>query len=103
MRMPEVFHEIVQYGLALGARDVSKLPGCWEAEIDEHWWVALNAHDHPIKCSQGATVPPYAAFVYFNGWPGGVIDAFGGSLCAGAIANEEALIAALREARRKVA
>jgi hypothetical protein len=106
MRVPALFKELCEYGLALGMKNISELPGCWEQKIDENWWIACNGHENPVQCSKSAgaaTVPPFSFYIEFNGWPAGIVDAGGGSLCAGAIANEETLITALQSARKAVA
>lgn len=103
MRVPKLFKELCEYGLALGMKNISELPGCWEQKVDEHWWIACNGHSEPTECSEGAKVPPFSFYIMFNGWPAGIIDAGGGTLCAGAVANEGALIAAIQAARKAVA
>ena len=76
--------------------------GCWEYQIDEHWWVALNGHQQNMKCSKGNEVRPFEAYIEFNGWPFGILDPYGGSMGAGTVANEKALLEALRQAIQKV-
>ena len=97
-QIAEVFGKIVGLACELGARDIYRLPGCWEHAVDESWWVAVNGHEQKVKCSRGAFVPPFAVYIEFNGFPAGFCDAGGGTLAAGAIANEDALIEALDKA-----
>ena len=94
-----VFQRVVELALALGVRSIKDLPGCWEYQIDEHWWIALNGHDQEITCSHSATkIKPYCGYIEFNGWPAGYLSVAGGVLAAGLIANEKVLIAALDRA-----
>lgn len=97
----ESFSLVCDLGLELGVRDLSKKPGLWEQKVDEHWWFALNPHAERITCSHGGEVPPYCLLIEFNGWPAGFINAAGGSMAAGALANEDTFIAALKEAIKK--
>ena len=98
-RISEAFVAVAELGFALGLRDIAKLDGCWEYQIDERWWIALNAHDQPVACSTGAEVEPFSIYVEFNGWPAGIFSAQGGVIAAGEAANEEAFLAALRAKR----
>lgn len=100
--IPEVFFEIMNLAEARGVRRINELPGCWELALDKQWWIALNGHREPVKCSRGADVPPFACYVEFNGWPAGLVSPGpeGGVLAAGQAANEDALIEALRNAAR---
>lgn len=92
----EAFAEIAALAARLNIRDIGHMPGCWEQQIDEHWWIAVNGHCAETKCSFGEAVPPFSAYVRFNGWPAGIISQFDGCLAAGAAANEDAFIAALK-------
>ncbi len=92
------FAKLVELGLALGFKSVSQLDGCAEFAIDDQWWCALNGHRERTKCTRGAEVPSFHAYVEFNGWPAGVISPRGGEFVAGAAANEDAFIAALESA-----
>lgn len=103
MKVAALFNELCEFGMALGMKDLNQLPGCWEQQVDEHWWIACNAHRERVKCSTGESVPPFCFYIVFNGWPAGIVNAGGGTMCAGAIANESALIAAVQQAKRAVA
>lgn len=96
--MSEAFAEVCGLALRLGARSIKDLPGCWEHQIDAQWWVALNGHNEPIKCSSGVEVPPYTMYVMYNGWPAGLISPAGGTMAAGAAANEDTFIAVVKAA-----
>jgi hypothetical protein len=100
-QIAEAFAMIAELGSALGVRDVNKLPGCWEHQVDEQWWIALNGHRETIKDSHGSDVMPFHAVIEFNGWPAGIISPAGGIIAAGSCANESTFIGALREAAAK--
>ena len=91
----EVFVEIVEYSHRSGVTRINRLPGCWEFAAGD-WWLAVNGHDVPTRCSRGFAVPPFQAYVEFCGLPAGLVSPRGGVLAAGACANEAALLAALR-------
>lgn len=95
-QLSEVFMAIADFALARNAHGIKDLPGCYEVAVDDHWWIAVNGHDVPTRTSKGTEVPKFSAYVEFNGWPAGMLDPFGGVLAAGEIANEDALLAALR-------
>lgn len=94
--MTEVFQEIVEMSNRLGVTKINELPGCWEIQVDERWWLAVNGHQQSIACSKGFEVAPFAAYVEFNGWPAGEVTPVGGLLAASSQANEANLIAALK-------
>ncbi len=100
MNIPIVFARAIEYAIDIGATNITSLLGCWESQVDEHWWIAINGHDEKVKCSEGAEVPPFAMYVMFNGWPAGIVDAGGGMIAAGDLANEQRLIAALAAASK---
>ena len=102
----EAFMAIVELSLALGVSKINTLPGCWQHKIDEYWSVAVNGHQEEIALAsdaafpgaQGISVPPFHAYVEYNGWPAGLLDPYGGSIAGGSAANEDTLIAAVRAA-----
>ena len=101
--MTEIFAKTCELGIALGWKAINQNPGCTEHQVDEQWWFAINPHAEPVKCSKGTSVPQVCVYFEFNGWPAGFINAGGGALAAGAIANEDTLIAALEAATKNVA
>lgn len=101
--MTEIFCAIVEHAAALGVRNIGEIAGCWEVELDDAWWFALNGHGEPTKCSKGTEVPPFTVYVEFNGWPAGLVDPHGGVLAAGDAANEDTFIAAIRAATESAA
>ncbi len=91
----ELFAAIVGFAEKSGVREITKLPGCWEFSPAEGWWIAVNGHREPMKCSRGPEVAPFRAYVEWNGFPAGIIGPHDGVLAAGSLANESALLAAL--------
>lgn len=89
------FAALVALAGALDAMPMNRHEGCWELEIDEHWWLAVNGHRQPLECSRGVAVAPFACYVEFNGFPAGIIDAGGGSFAAGSLANLDAMVEAM--------
>jgi hypothetical protein len=89
---------VAQLAIKLKAHPMHKHPGCWEHQVDENWRIAVNGHRDPRNTSDGLTVPPFECYVEFNGWPAGFINPFGGVLAAGAAANEDTFIQAVRDA-----
>jgi hypothetical protein len=96
MKLTEAFAEIVALAERLGVSKINEMPGCWEHQVDKRWWIAVNAHAAETPCSMGTKVPPFTAYVQFNGWPAGQIDPAGGWIAAGEAANEDTFIAALK-------
>lgn len=92
----EAFVLIADLALKGGARSIKDLPGCWERAFGDGWFVAVNGHREPTKCSEGMEVPPFEALVMRNGWPLGLLNPRGGVI-AGEGA-EDALCDALRAA-----
>lgn len=96
--MTELFVSLAELCFALGAAPLNRHPGCWEHQIDGRWWVAMNGHPEKVNCSDGTPVDPYTCCVKFNGWVAGILDPSGGVIAAGAIANEETMLEAVRAA-----
>ena len=74
---------------------MNKIVGCWELEVDEHWWIAVNGHQGPKDCSRDVSVPPYHAYIEWCGWPAGMVSPKDGIVAAGREANYPALLQAL--------
>ena len=99
------FMAVADLCIALGGAPLHKHEGCWEHQVDEHWWIAVNGHPEPRlmqKHPELQPVQPFHAFIEWNGWPAGIMTAYGGVIAAGECANEETFIAALRAARDAV-
>jgi hypothetical protein len=95
-QLSEAFCRLAELASALGVKSINKLPACWEVQVDGRWWVAMNGHGEAVKASDGADVPPYSAWITFNGWPAGVLSPVGGVIAAGSAANEDTFIDALK-------
>ena len=100
-KINEAFYELMQLGSRLGVKNINTLPGCWEHQVDKQWFIAVNAHDVPVKCSKGTSVGPFHCYVEYNGFPAGLINPGGGVIAAGSCANEDSFIAALKAASDK--
>lgn len=94
----EAFIAVMDYGEGQGVTNLKDVEGCWESAVDSTWWIALNGHYEPRKCSTGFLVNPYCCYIEFNGFPAGEINAFGGQMVASELANEDNFIDALKAA-----
>lgn len=92
----EAYCAVVDLGLALGAQPLHRHPACWECQVDEQWRVSMNGHRNPQKTTTGHEVPPFECLVEFNGFPAGLLSPFDGVIAAGAAANEDAFITAVK-------
>lgn len=99
----EAFYAAVLFAGATGSPPLNTLPGCFEAQVDDHWWIAINAHAHEMACSRGADVPPYHVYVERDDWPAGLIGPSGGLLARVGKSVEDDFIAALDAAKARVA
>ena len=97
-KIGETFYEVMQLGSRLGVKNINTLPGCWEHQVDDKWFIAVNAHDSPVECSKGPSVAPFHCYVEYNGFPAGLISPHDGIIAAGECANEDTFIAALKAA-----
>ena len=93
--MTVVFGKVVELADVLGVESINDYPGCWEYRISDKWLLKLNGHPEEVD-----GIPPFHAYVEFNGWPTGVFNPWGGEIAAGEAANEDILIEALDEAIR---
>lgn len=91
----EAFAKIALLGAALKVSKINTMPACWEVQIDERWWIAVNAHHEEIECSTRDKVPAFHAYIRYNGWPAGILSVSGGIIAAGEGANEDTFIEAL--------
>ena len=94
----EAFAKIADLACVLGAVNLKKREGCWEHQIDKHWFIAINAHETTTKTKAGIEVEPFGCYVEFNGWPAGLFTPFGGMIAAGELANECTFIKAVEKA-----
>lgn len=63
----------------------------WTHQVDDHWLIKINGHD---KETEG--IPPYHMMVDFNGFPAACVSPFEGAFAAGAAANEDEFIEAVK-------
>ena len=95
----EAFLRIADLGIAVGAAPMTRFVGkCWEHQVDDTWWIAVNANKESVECSRGAMVPFGYCYVECNGWPAGMFTPTGGLIASGEVANEDAFIGALDRA-----
>ena len=99
--MSAAFIRICDLALELGVRAINGLPACWEHQVDEHWFIAVNGHGEAQKTSNGNAVPPFNCYIEFSGFPAGLITPYDGIIAAGSVANEDSFIAALERATEK--
>ena len=93
------FEAVIEMCFRLGVREIDNLEGCWECQIDDDWWIAVNGHKDPCEAKppqheKTIEVPPFTAYVEYNGWPAGLLDPKGGIIAAGDYANEQTFVAA---------
>lgn len=78
----------------------------FERQVDEHWYIAVNATDAPAEAGPAdgmrSTVNPIDCAVWWNGWLAGSFNPHGGILAAGTEANEDRFIADLKAATAKL-
>jgi hypothetical protein len=88
------WEQLMRIAKATDAAPLNKHEGCWEfGDPDRGWYVAVNAHEAPVKCYAGAEVPPFHAYVMWFGFPAGLITPAEGTIAAGAAANMDTLLA----------
>jgi hypothetical protein len=92
----EAFALVAELGCLRGIV-LPRYPGCWEFEAGG-WWLAVNGHRTPTRCSRGVDVPPLSAYVERGVFPAGILDPLGGVMVGWDGATENGLIAALRSA-----
>jgi hypothetical protein len=62
-----VFDRACELAMANGAENINLDAGCHELAVDEDWWLAINPHDRPRRCSRGLVIKPLQ--IYFE-WRG---------------------------------
>lgn len=97
-----VYWHIIELAAAMKVVLINQLRGCWEVQVDNLWWFAVNGHTEPMLCSRSdIPIDPFNAYVMFNGWPAFILSPAGGCGAAGEAANEDTLIAALQAATER--
>jgi len=93
---------VADLAAALGVSSIKELPGCWEYNLDENWFIAVNGHREPTACSKNFKVAPFHCYVEWCGWPAGEFHPTrGGFIAAGGAANEDTFIEAIQRATEK--
>lgn len=69
MNVCEAFVVVCEMGVAMNIAPVNTMPGCWEHQVDDHWWIAMNGHNDEMVTSKGQKVPPFHVYAERNGWP----------------------------------
>ena len=93
MRVAKAFALLCGLAYAKGARSIKDTPGLHFVYIDVHWSAYINPHSERV-----GEVPAFHTMIEWNGWPAGLLAPDGGVVAAGALANEDSLIAALEAA-----
>lgn len=96
--MPDAYTTAAELVIALEQAPLHRHAGCWEHQIDEHWWLAFNGHADPVRCSHGVTVQSQHCYIEFDGWPAGDMSPAGGFIASGEIFTEVSFIQALQAA-----
>lgn len=97
--LDDIWSAIFELAKSDGVVPLKALPGCWYRRLDERWEIGVNGHREARSCTFAdgpSRVPPFSICVVFNGWPAGIIDPHGGSIAAGALANIDTFVEALR-------
>ena len=105
--IPEAFHKVVELGLARGYERICDLPGALVLKVDDNWTVAMNGHEEPIDVPEGDGcmgihgLPPYTIAIWWWGWIAGMVNAKGGEIAFGEMANEDSFIKAVKAATER--
>lgn len=98
-QVSEAFDKIAALALKTGVKDLRSL---WLHKVDEKWTVAINGADEALRAEpegmMGATIEPFNAAVWYNGWLAGSLSPLEGIFAAGSGANEDSFIEALDRA-----
>lgn len=97
-QLSEAFVRAAHLAIALGARNINRLPGCWEYRLDDDWRIAINGHGADSLAFGQVNVPPYALYAECQNTPMAFIYPHGGTVIGNA---EDALIDALKRAMER--
>jgi len=97
-RIAEAWYLVTQLAMreleTRGYANLREYPGILELELESgRWKFEIHAQDQEID---GLKMPDVR--IHFNGWPAGVMGPGGGLMAAGEVANEDAMIATLKQA-----
>jgi hypothetical protein len=93
--MCEIYNLILDLIEKDGLKNIKDL--LWVRVIDEHWTVAVNGCPI-VKSYKGLDISPYNMYIEWCNFPAGIINPYGGQICAGEKANEDTLIEAIKKA-----
>ena len=95
--MSDPVQAVLALAYHLGVRNLGEATSCWEQQIDDRWWVAINpTRDEKATSKGGPALPPASVYVEFNGWPAGLLSFMhGGEFAAGEAANPDTFAAAI--------
>lgn len=88
----------------LGVRNMKDMTDCWEHQVDDAWWLAINPRPVDKRCKKGVIVPAYSMYVEYLDWPAGVLPFSrmarmgDGGFADGSVASVDAFVKAI-EAR----
>jgi hypothetical protein len=105
MQICDAFDKMAQLAIALGVTNLKDREGAWVHQVDDQWTIAINGKDHDVEVrpdgSMGATLQPFHAVVFYNGWLASLLNPYGGEFVAGSAANENTFIEAIDRAIAK--
>jgi hypothetical protein len=93
-----VFDRACELAMANGAENINLDAGCHELAVDEDWWLAINPHDRPRRCSRGLVIKPLQIYFEWRGRTAGFVTRSGGMLACSKDVNEARLLVALERA-----
>ena len=93
----DAFMLIGELAFERGYRKINTRHGLCKIGIDDKWEADINPHKETID-----GVPPMHMMILFNGMPAGCFSAHGGTIAHGKIANEDALISAIKTQLKEV-
>lgn len=85
---------LVELARLLGLENIRRNEGCCEIVVDGQWKVAVNPHDSPMV-HNSVEIKPFHTFIWFNGWPAGMMTPFDGCFVQGTKASEDEFIIAM--------
>jgi hypothetical protein len=80
----------------LGLDPISELPGCWEVQVDDRWWFAVNGLRYDAPCSRDILVPPKHLVVTWRQFPVATCSRYSGDWVNRPGVTEDDFIAAVR-------
>jgi hypothetical protein len=80
--LTDVYCTIAELALAMGALDSREMLGCWEVDLDEGWFLAMNRHSYEVEArpvdGERAMVPGGMVAVWYEGVLVGYVDPWQG-------------------------